>query len=79
MENNNLICFALQTVKMIAPSLTNNLFATLAKPLDLILNAVGAPLLSLDCPAMDAIEEGGESIIKGLEQYQLPGTDQGLL
>lgn len=82
LESNNLICFALQTVKMVAPSFTNNLFTTLAKPLNLILDTLSVPLLSLDCPSMDAIEGGGKDIVQELKGLQLPGTlglDQGLI
>ncbi|EME80788.1 uncharacterized protein MYCFIDRAFT_79994 [Pseudocercospora fijiensis CIRAD86] len=32
LEGNNLLCFALQIVKLAAPSYTNNIFATLTKP-----------------------------------------------
>lgn len=61
LEGNNLICFALQIVKLAAPSYTNNLFATLA-PLNMLLENLAGPLLSLSCPSYDLLTQGGEPL-----------------
>ncbi|KAF7193679.1 Dothistromin biosynthesis peroxidase dotB [Pseudocercospora fuligena] len=75
LEGNNLLCFALQIVKLAAPSYTNNVFATLTKPLTLILDALAAPILSLSCPSWDALTEGGEDWLSGLQQ-KFPGANK---
>ncbi|KAK5130761.1 hypothetical protein LTR08_001706 [Meristemomyces frigidus] len=79
LEDNNLICFALNVVKLAAPSYTNKLFATLSGPLNLILNAVNVPMLSLDCPTWAALQSGGQNIFDVLSEYQIPGASEGLI
>jgi hypothetical protein len=79
LEGNNLICFALNVVKLAAPSYTNNLFATLSKPLNLILDALNTPLLSLTCPSWAALQSGGQNLFDVLSEYQLPGANEGLI
>lgn len=66
LEGNNLVCFTLEIVKTFAPNSLSSLFHTLAKPLELITDAVALPLLDLDCPAFDDLEEGGEDLIQNL-------------
>lgn len=75
LEGNNLICFALQVVKLAAPSYTNNLFKTLAKPLELILNTLAGPLLDLSCPSWDALQKGGKPIWEYM-QDNFPGANE---
>ncbi len=79
LEENNLMCFALQIVKLAAPTWTNNLFATLGEPVGIILESLATPLVSLECPAWDWLEGGGENILEVLKEYQIPGTGYGLL
>jgi hypothetical protein len=50
LENNNLMCFALNVVKMTAPNYLSTLYGTVNSVLSIVLDAVNAPLLSLDCP-----------------------------
>jgi hypothetical protein len=75
LESNNLICFALQVVRMASPSYLNNLYATLDKPLKLITKIVSAPLLSLDCPAWDDLTMNGQPLWDALEA-RFPGAKQ---
>ncbi|KAK4561404.1 hypothetical protein LTR86_004721 [Recurvomyces mirabilis] len=79
LEGNNLLCFALEFVKLAAPWFTNNVFETLREPLDLVLTSLSVPLLSLQCPEWKALTGGGENILDPLGQYSIPGQDQGLL
>ena len=73
LESNNLICFALQVVKMASPSYLNKLHATLDKPLKLITKIVSAPLLSLDCPVWDDLTMEGKPLWTVLEE-KFPGA-----
>lgn len=74
LEGNNLICFALQVVKLAAPSYTNNIFKTLAAPLELILNALATPLLDLACPSWTALQRGGKPLLEYM-QDNYPGAN----
>lgn len=78
LESNNLVCFALQIVKMAAPSYTNNLFATLAAPLNLLLDKLAVPLLNLSCPSMDALTKGGRPLWEELRET-FPGAKDSAL
>lgn len=73
LEGNNLVCFTLEIVKTFAPNSLSSLFATLAKPLEMITDAISLPLLDLDCPAFDDLEEGGEDLIGNLLE-KFPGA-----
>lgn len=73
LESNNLVCFALQVVRMASPSYLNNLYATLDKPLKLITKIVSAPLLSLDCPVWDDLTMEGKPLWTVLEE-KFPGA-----
>lgn len=73
LESNNLICFALQVVKMASPSYLNNLYATLDKPLKLITKIVSAPLLSVDCPVWDDLTMEGKPLWTVLQE-KFPGA-----
>lgn len=75
LESNNLICFALEFVKLAAPSYTNNLITTLAAPLNLLLDALDVSLLSLACPQFKALTKGGEPLWESL-QRQFPGANK---
>lgn len=75
LESNNLICFALEVVKVAAPTYTNNLITTLAAPLNLLLDALDVPLLSLACPQLGALTVGGEPLWESL-QRQFPGANK---
>ncbi|CZT19509.1 related to oxidase [Ramularia collo-cygni] len=75
LESNNLICFALEFVKLAAPSYTNNIFTTLAAPLGSLLDVINAPLLSLSCPEFGSLTQGGEPLWESL-QKQFPGAEK---
>ena len=68
LENNNLLRFAFQIVKFASPNILSDLFSTLDVPLEMITKALAAPLLSLDCPAWDDLNSGGESIWEKLQE-----------
>ncbi|KXJ90382.1 Chloroperoxidase [Microdochium bolleyi] len=63
LQGNNLVCFSLEIVKAFAPNSLSTLFATIAKPLQMINDAVGPPLLSLACPAMGELTAGGKALL----------------
>jgi hypothetical protein len=73
LESNNLICFALQVVRMASPSYLSNIYSTLDKPLKLIAKIVSAPLLSLDCPVWDDLTLEGQPLWTALEE-KFPGA-----
>jgi hypothetical protein len=49
-ENSNLLCFSLNIIKLASPTYLNTLYGTVGSVLNLVLNAVNVPLLSLSCP-----------------------------
>ena len=51
LEKNNLLCFTLNAVRTFAPDALTPLFSILTVPLNFLLDALSAPLLSLQCPA----------------------------
>lgn len=51
----------------------SDLFSTLDVPLEMIIKALAAPLLSLDCPAWDDLNSGGEPIWEKLQEL-FPGA-----
>lgn len=75
LEDNNLICFALEFVKLAAPSYTNNIFTTLAAPLNSLLDELNTPLLSLACPEFDSLTKDGVPLWESLQQ-QFPGANK---
>ena len=68
----------LELVKFAAPNSLSPLFATLEVPLQLIQKAIAVPLLSLACPAMKDLTEGGKSLWSVLSE-QFPGAGKGAL
>lgn len=77
LENNNLICFALEVVRMASPNYLNNLYKTLEAPLELVNGILGTKLLSLDnCPAWDELTLEGKPLWDGLQE-RYPGAKKG--
>ena len=76
LEGNNLLCFALEVVKMASPSYLNNLYTTLAAPLNLITQIVSVPLLNLSCPVWGDLNMGGKPLWTALEE-EFPGAQKG--
>jgi hypothetical protein len=72
-ESNNLICFALQIVKLASPTYLNNLYTTLSKPLNLILDTLSVPILDLACPSWNALTVGGKPLWEELQE-RFPGA-----
>ncbi len=72
LEGNNLLCFALEVVKLASPSYLSNLYSTLATPLQLLGDVVG-PLLSLDCPVWNDLTYDGKPLWVALEK-DFPGA-----
>ncbi|KAH7014282.1 Chloroperoxidase [Microdochium trichocladiopsis] len=75
LQGNNLMCFTLEIVKAFAPNSLSSLFTTLAKPLQMITDAVAVPLLNLGCPAMHELEANGSNILAGLLS-KFPGAQK---
>jgi hypothetical protein len=78
LESNNLMCFALEIVKVAAPTSTNSLFATLGDVLTKLTDAIDAPLLSLDCPSWSSITQGGKSWLQRLQDKYPGASSSGL-
>jgi len=76
LEDNNLLCFALQVVRMASPNYLNNVYKTLEAPLNLINGILGTKLLSLDCPAWDELTLEGKPLWTAL-QDRFPGAKNG--
>lgn len=74
LKDNNLLCLAFEVVKLVSPNALTNIFATIAVPLELITNAISAPLLNLSCPAFEDITYNGKPLWEGL-QSAFPGAE----
>jgi hypothetical protein len=73
LEDNNLMCLALEVVKTFAPNSLSPLFTTLSVPLRLLQGAISAPILSLACPEFADLAMNGRSLWEGL-LGQFPGA-----
>ncbi|KIX09441.1 uncharacterized protein Z518_00521 [Rhinocladiella mackenziei CBS 650.93] len=66
LEGNNLLCFVLQIVKTVSPDSLSSLYATLAKPLELLTDALGSALEPLTCAPFEDLTYGGQPIWESL-------------
>lgn len=66
LEGNNLLCFTFEVVKTLTPSILSNLFETIAGPLELITDAIGAAILNMSCPAFEDMTFEGKPLLNGL-------------
>jgi hypothetical protein len=73
LQGNNLLCLGFEVVKTVSPNALTNIFATIAGPLNLITNAIAAPLLNLTCPAFEDLTYQGQPVWRGL-QNEFPGA-----
>jgi hypothetical protein len=73
LQGNNLLCFALQAVKTLAPNSLGALFSILDVPLQLLDQAVLGSLLNLSCPAWGDLTMGGGDLFSGL-MAKYPGA-----
>lgn len=64
LEGNNLLCFALQTLKLGSPNSLSSLYATLAAPLGMLLNVIDSTFLSLSCPAFSDLSYQGTDLFE---------------
>ncbi|KAI4595204.1 hypothetical protein KJ359_007180 [Pestalotiopsis sp. 9143b] len=76
LEGNNLFCFAMEVVKTFAPNSLSSLFDTLAKPLELLNDAILDPLLDLSCPAWKDLTVNGTDFLS-YAQDKFPGASKG--
>ena len=76
LEGNNLLCFALEVVRMASPNYLNNIYKTLEAPLKLVNGILNTKLLSLDCPVWDELTLEGKPLWTAL-QDKFPGAKQG--
>lgn len=67
LENNNLLCFALQVVGSVAPDSLSGLFSIITKPLQLLTNTLGADLLSLSCPPAHELSYNDKPVCESLK------------
>lgn len=74
LEGNNLLCFTFEVVKTLTPSILSNLFATVAGPLEMITDAVGAAILNMSCPAFADMTFDGQPLLDGLLGF-FPGAN----
>lgn len=75
LESNNLLCFAFEIVKTVAPNSLATLFAVVTKPLQLLTDALDLPLLNLRCPALYDIVVDGKDFEMDL-QTTFPGVEK---
>lgn len=73
LEGNNLLCFAFEVLKFVAPNSLSTIFETIAAPLKLITDALAQPILDLECPALEDLEVGGQNWLTGI-QALYPGA-----
>lgn len=66
LEGNNLLCFVFEVVKLAAPNILSNIFATIATPLQTLTDAIGSAVLNMSCPAFDDLTVGGKDLATGL-------------
>ncbi|KAI1342939.1 Chloroperoxidase [Xylariaceae sp. FL0016] len=75
LQDNNLICFALEVVKTFAPNSLSTLFKALETPLSLINDAIADPILDLACPVFDDLKMDGTDLWDGL-LGRYPGAEK---
>ncbi|CZR68780.1 related to oxidase [Phialocephala subalpina] len=73
LENNNLLCFAFEVVKLLAPNSLSTLFSVLDVPLQMITDTLGSALLNFTCPALTDLTLGGQGFEEDLESM-FPGV-----
>ncbi|KAF2769284.1 Cloroperoxidase [Teratosphaeria nubilosa] len=73
LEGNNLLCFALEVVRLASPNYLAKLYSILAVPLNLILDILKVPLLSLGCPVFDELTYEGQPLWTALQE-NYPGA-----
>ena len=73
LEDNNLLCFVLEIVKMVSPNYLSNIYSTLDKPLELITKTLGVPLLDFNCPAWKDMTMDGKPLWDALGE-KFPGA-----
>lgn len=73
LEGNNLLCLVFEVVKTVSPNLLSGIWATLAKPLEVITDALATPLLNLSCPAFNDLQVGGQPLWTAL-MNDFPGA-----
>jgi hypothetical protein len=73
LENNNLLCFAFEVVKLLAPNSLSTLFSVLDVPLQMITDTLGSALLNFTCPALTDLTIGGQNFEDGLKSM-FPGA-----
>ena len=73
LENNNLLCFAFEVVKLLAPNSLSGLFSVLDVPLKMITDTLGSALHNFTCPALTDLTIGGQSFQDGI-QVKYPGA-----
>lgn len=75
LEGNNLLCFAFEVVKAVAPGALATIFEVVSTPLQLILDVLAQPILDLACPALSDLEAGGQDWLTGI-QTLYPGANK---
>ncbi|KAL1592611.1 hypothetical protein SLS60_011027 [Paraconiothyrium brasiliense] len=75
LSGNNLLCLAFEVIKTVSPGALSTIYKTLAVPLQMITDALAAPLLDLGCPAFEDMRLGGTDIFKELAQLY-PGANR---
>lgn len=73
LQGNNLLCFVFEAMKFMAPDSLSPLFSSLGLPMQLVNDALAAPLLSLACPALKDLTVGGKPLWDGLQELY-PGA-----
>lgn len=75
LEGNNLLCFVFEVLKFASPGALSTLYKTLSGPLDLITQAIAAPLLNMSCPAFNDLQMGGTDFFEAVKD-KFPGANK---
>ncbi|KAJ5726070.1 uncharacterized protein N7483_007427 [Penicillium malachiteum] len=73
LEGNNLLCFVFEVLKFASPNGLDDLYKTVAEPLEFITNILAVPVLNLTCPAFEDLQIDGTPFWEAL-QNDFPGA-----
>lgn len=75
LEGNNLLCFVFEVLKFAGPNALDELYSTLAEPLEWVTNILSVPLLNMTCPAFKDLQMGGKPFWEAM-QNEFPGASK---
>lgn len=75
LEGNSLLCFVSEVLKTFLPNSLSPLLATLQTSIDLVTDAIAAPILGLSCPAWADLLDRGDPLWD-IIQRKFPGANR---